>query len=95
MIDRQDMTGLKALGAPLLGLVPDVSALGWSEKTLNTPTDRSDRSNRLVVIILDYQARVVEGERGRGILYLDIRTGNRRMTRSNREYCITSRSHSG
>lgn len=91
MIDRQDVTGLEALAAPLLGLLPDVAALGWSEKTLNTPIDRSDRSNGLVVIILDYQARLGEGKRERGILYSDNRTGRRRMTRSNREYCVTSR----
>lgn len=89
------MTGPETLAAPLLGLVPDVAALGWSEKTLNTPTDRSDRSNGLIVIILDYQARLGEGERGRGILYPDNRTGHRRMTRSKREYCVTSRCDRG
>ena len=49
MIDRQDVTGPETLRAPLLGLVPDVAARA-SEKTLNTPTDRSDRSDRVIRI---------------------------------------------
>lgn len=32
------------------GSVPNVAALVWSEKTLNTPTDRSDRSDRVMFI---------------------------------------------
>jgi hypothetical protein len=42
-IDRQDVSGSETLAAPLL---PDVAALIESEKTLNMPTDRSDRSER-------------------------------------------------
>lgn len=45
-IDRQDVTGAETLPAPLLELVPDVAALVYSEKTLITPTDRSDRGKR-------------------------------------------------
>lgn len=49
MIDRQDVTGPETLPAPLWGARPNVAALVWSEKTLNTPTDRSDRSDRVML----------------------------------------------
>ena len=42
-MDRWTMTGQETLKAPLLGGLPDVAAPSLSEKTLNTPTNRTIR----------------------------------------------------
>lgn len=46
-IDRRNVSGSETLAAPLL---PDVAATVESEKTLNTPTDRSDRSEGVMIM---------------------------------------------
>lgn len=81
-IDRQDVSGSETPAAPLL---PDGAAIVESEKSLNTPTDRSDRSEEVTIMerwIIKHGWRRgnMEGVR----VCLDTAVGHRRKARLKR-----------